>query len=149
MNNLFNTPFENSLRILILLSFIKNPLTVDKITAWDFIAVNGKSFGLTHIDLHGENSFTICEYTARRVQITVAVKELVLRGLITVEEMYNGFCYKINVLGEKIVEQFQTNYAEDYAVAIQKTAPFCLDKDERQLIKYINDKTKSKIGGTR
>lgn len=149
MNKLFNTPFENSLRILILLSFFNNPLTVDKITAWDFIAVNGKSFGLTDIDLHGKNSFTICEYTARREQITIAVKELVLRGLITIEKSYNGFRYKITVLGKNIVEQFQTNYAEDYAVAIQKTAPFCLDKDERQLIKYINDKTTSKIGGTR
>lgn len=148
MNKLFNTPFENSLRILILLSFFKDSLTVDKITAWDFIAVNGKSFGLTDIDLHGENSFTICEYTARREQITIAIKELVLRGLITIEESYNGFRYKISILGENIVEQFQTNYAEDYAVALQKTAPLCLDKDERQLIKYINDNATSKIGGT-
>ena len=99
--------------------------------------------------MHGENSFTICEYTARREQITIAVKELVLRGLITVEESYNGFCYKINLLGEKVVKQFQTNFSEEYAVAIRQTAPFCFDKDERQLIKYINDKATSKIGGTR
>lgn len=147
MNRIFNTSFENSLRILILLSHATTSLTVDKITAWDFIAINGKSFGLTNVDLHGDNSFTMCEYTARRELISIAIKELVLRGLITVEETHNGFCYKINDNGKIIAEQFQTNYANEYALAIQKTASFCLEKDERQLIKFIGEKTSNKIGG--
>lgn len=147
MNRIFNTSFENSLRILILLSHTNISLTIDKITAWDFIAVNGKSFGLTGIDLHGENSFTMCEYTARRELISTALKELVLRGLIIVEECPNGFCYKINDNGKIIANQFQTNYANEYAIAIQKTSPFCLEKDERQLINYISKKTSNKIGG--
>ena len=86
MNRIFNTSFENSLRILILLSHATTSLTVDKITAWDFIAINGKSFGLTNVDLHGDNSFTMCEYTARRELISIAIKELVLRGLIILIE---------------------------------------------------------------
>lgn len=147
MNRIFNTSFENSLRVLILLSTIKTSFTVDKITAWDFIAVNGKSFGLTATDLHGENSFTMCEYTARRELISIAIKDLVLRGLITIEERDNGFCYKINDKGKSVVEKFQTNYAREYTLAIENTSRFCLGKTERQLVNYISEKTTKKIGG--
>ena len=48
MNKVFNTPFENSIRALLLLYVYKDKsITVDMITALDFIAINSKSLGLS------------------------------------------------------------------------------------------------------
>ena len=38
MNNIFNTPFEVSLRILIILNTVKNRVSIERITALDFIS---------------------------------------------------------------------------------------------------------------
>lgn len=44
MNNIFNTSFEVSLRILIILNTVQTRLSSDRITALDFIAIYGKLF---------------------------------------------------------------------------------------------------------
>ena len=47
MNNIFNTSFEVSLRILIILNTVQTRLSIDRITDLDFIAIYGKDFGVS------------------------------------------------------------------------------------------------------
>jgi len=147
MNNVFNTPFENSLRVLLILSVYKeNSITSDMITAIDFIAVNGKALGLSQNDLHGKNMFSLCEYTLRRELIGVAIKDLVLRGLISIEKRSNGFCYKINENGNSVASKLDTDYSQEYLNAIYSTINFATGKNEQQLISYINKQTTKRTG---
>lgn len=97
MNNIFNTSFEVSLRILIILNTVQTRLSIDRITDLDFIAIYGKDFGVSEYNLHGDNDYRFSEYTSKREIVSQAIKELVLRGYITPHCNKSGFNYSISV----------------------------------------------------
>lgn len=146
MNNIFNSTFENSLRVLLILSSENKAISNDMISILDFISIYNKTLGVGEKDLNGQNFFAFCEYTTRRQIIKESIKELVLCGLIDVVQMKKGFCYKINKNGKDVVSSFNTNYAKDYLFAIQATLKFAKGKNEKQLISFINTKAND-LGG--
>ena len=99
MNNIFNTSFEVSLRILIILNTVQTRLSIDRITDLDFIAIYGKDFGVSEYNLHGDNDYRFSEYTSKREIVSQAIKELVLRGYITPHCNKSGFNYSISKEG--------------------------------------------------
>lgn len=62
MNELFNSPFELSLRVLIILNTAQLRLTIDKIVAYDFISTYSSDFGISESNLHGNNSYMNVSY---------------------------------------------------------------------------------------
>ena len=62
-NKLFNTPFELSLHAVMLLDVSGAKLTIDRITAYDFIAIYCEDFGVADRSLNGENGFASVSYT--------------------------------------------------------------------------------------
>ena len=80
MNNIFNTSFEISLRVLLTLE--SAPLqwwTADLIAASDFITVYSGDFDIASENLHGVNSFKYSEFALRREMVKEALKALVAR----------------------------------------------------------------------
>lgn len=146
MNKIFNTTFENSLRILLLLSVDKNSKNTDLISVLDFIAIYSKTLGIGNKDLHGQNPFAFCEYTTRRDIINTSIKELVLRGFISVEKSSKGFCYKLTQSGKKAISNLSTDYANNYLIAVKSALAFAKGKNEKQLMSFINKKA-NEIGG--
>ncbi|MDD4292260.1 MAG: hypothetical protein PHX51_08530 [Clostridia bacterium] len=146
MNSVFNTTFENSLRIVLLLSEYKISMNVDRITALDFIAINGKTLGLTETDLHGDNTFSSCEYTIKRELITTAIKSLVVKGLITVDKHTSDFRYGITDRGTNFADRFTVDYAREYVHAVRLTKRFSSNRTEQKLIDFINRKTIERFG---
>ena len=65
-NRVFNTPFENMLRILLLSSTLKKPANVDRLAALDFICIFGKKCKVLDKNLHGDNEFGFSEFTTKR-----------------------------------------------------------------------------------
>lgn len=57
MTNNYNQRNEIALRILLLLSIIDEPKTVDVIATFDLIITYGKYFQLSNSNLHGENPY--------------------------------------------------------------------------------------------
>ena len=66
MNQLFNTVFENSLRILILLDVMQKPQDIDMIHIIDFMIIYGKVFRITDVNLNGDNALKFSEFISRR-----------------------------------------------------------------------------------
>ena len=63
-DKVFNTEFEISMRLLLVLSLSKNnKFTIDKLVTADFISNYSKEFGLSHSNLHGENEFSFSEFS--------------------------------------------------------------------------------------
>ena len=59
---LFNSPFEMGLRIILLLSASsRQPCTVDRIVGLDFITCYAADFDLPYPNLHGMNNYKYCE----------------------------------------------------------------------------------------
>ena len=72
MNNIFNSPFELSLRIMILMRVRKSRVTVDWLSCLDFVTTYGKDFGISEFNLHGDNEYRFSEYAAKREIIGIA-----------------------------------------------------------------------------
>lgn len=121
MNRLFNTSFENGLRVLLILNTLSpKAITVDRIAAYDFMSIYGADFGITDTNLHGINSFNFCELPTKRAIISAGIKEMALNGMIQVNNTKNGFTYAINETGKNFVKSIDDEYSEQYAETIQK-----------------------------
>lgn len=139
MMNVFNTSFEVSLRMLIILNTVQTRLSIDRITALDFIAIYGKDFGVSEYNLHGDNDFKFGEYTSKREIISQAVKELVLRGYIIPHCNKSGFNYSISKNGVIFCESLNDKYAEDFTEIAKKANAVFLDYSDRKLTHCINE----------
>lgn len=123
-NKLFNTPFELSLHVILLLAVAGKGITLDRIAAYDFIAIYSEDFGISETSLNGENGFAFSELSARRKLIKTAIKDLVLDRLVTVEDGEKGILYKASDTGKKMSAGLQSEYAAKYkelvSLAIKK-----------------------------
>lgn len=99
MKDIFNTAFEVSLRVLIILNVTKKNLSIDRISALDFIIIYGKDFGVSEYNLHGDNNYRFSEYALKRKIISESLKNLVLMGYILPHCNKSGFTYSISKSG--------------------------------------------------
>ena len=98
MNDLFNTPFETGLRAILILSVIRScGMTIDRLSAYDFMTIYGKDFEVSDRNLHGDNSYSFSELSSKRSVCSEGIKMFVLDGLIAVSRTEGGFLYTPNV----------------------------------------------------
>lgn len=146
MNNVFNTTFEASLRVLLMLHISKEKyLTGDMIAAADFITVYGKDFGIADVNLHGNNVYKFSEFAFRRELIKKAIKQLVLNNLIQFNSTNNGFSYYINQNGLHYCQHLTSEYANSYRQIAMQTHYFINNKTECEVLKIINQRSLSSL----
>ncbi|WP_418487898.1 ABC-three component system middle component 2 [Faecousia sp.] len=137
-NRLFNTPFEISLHVVLLLDVVNAAITHDRITAYDFIAVYCEDFGIADRSLNGENGFAFSELSARRNLTKAAIKDLVVDGLVVAVDGEGGILYSISENGRKMSEGFQSEYASRYKELIRLVVERYKDSSDVQLLNAIN-----------
>lgn len=141
MNNLFNTTFEISIRVLLLLSKYHQPISFERILVTDFITTYGYDFEISDTNLNGDNSYRISEFIARRELIQRAIKKLVLQGLIQPSKDKLGFVYELSDDGKQLIPKFVSVYAEKYIQTANNTVEYLQDKSETELLKEINKRS--------
>lgn len=134
MDQLFNTVFENSLRLLLLLNKYDLPQTLDRPHVVDFMTLYGKSFGLAEHNLNGENSFKFSEFASQRELIKEALRELVLKGTAEAVIYKSGISYIITPEGEDFCASLESDYAREYQEYAELLIRATDDKSERSLI---------------
>ena len=118
---LFNSPFEMSLRIILLLESAPDmTFSEDRIIGLDFISCYATDFGLPFANLHGDNGYRYGEIVGRRILVQEAVKSLVTQGLIDVT-VDCGYRFVISTAGISYAKRLETDYAREYK-AIAKAA---------------------------
>ena len=137
-NKLFNTPFEISLHVVLLLDAVNTAITLDRIVAYDFIAVYCEDFGIADRSLNGENGFAFSELSARRNLTKTAIKDLVVDGLVVAIDGKPGILYSISESGRKMSAGFQSEYAGRYKELIRLVAERYKDSSDVQLLNVIN-----------
>lgn len=137
MNRLFNTVFENSLRMLLLLNLYEMPQTLDMLYAVDFMTQYGKTFGITNEELNGSNPFKFSEFTGRRDLVKESLRQLVLKGLVQPVETSKGMSYVISSEGEEYCAMLDSEFAMKYKEYASKTIAMIGNKSERQIISQI------------
>ena len=137
MSRLFNSTFENSLRLLLLLYEYDLPQTLDKLYAVDFMTLYGKTFGLAEKNLNGDNDFQFSEFASQRQLVQEALKELVLNGMAEAVSYKEGLSYIITPEGEDYCESLESEYSKEYRENARHTIEASEGKSERALIAYI------------
>lgn len=137
-NKLFNTPFELSLHVVLLLDVADSGLTLDRIAAYDFIAIYCEDFGVADRSLNGENGFAFSELSARRNLTKTAIKDLVVDGLVVATDDETGILYSVSESGRKMSEGFQSEYAERYKELMRLVVEKYGNYSDVQLFNEIN-----------
>jgi hypothetical protein len=136
-DRLFNSTFENSLRILILLDEFDMPQTLDRLYAIDFMSLYGRTFGITDSDLNGDNEYKFSEFASHRELIRAALKELVLDGTAQAVGYVDGLAYIITSEGEDYCESLSSAYASEYRKSVKAVIAKTRSKSGRALISSI------------
>ena len=146
-NKIFNTPFENMLRILLLTETVNKPMNIDRMAALDFLCIFGKKCRVLDKNLHGDNEFGFSEFTTKRERITEAAKLAVRNNFLMVENTKDGFAYSINARGKQVNKGLQSPYARAYVIGAKiVNSRFSAYSDE-EILEYISDlSTKAKEG---
>lgn len=142
MDRLFNSTFENSLRLLILLDEYDMPQTLDMLYAVDFMTIYSKPFGLSEQNLNGDNDLKFSEFASQRDLVKEALKELVLNGNAEAVSYKDGLSYIITSEGEDYSGALTSEYAREYRKAAKSVINATKGKSERSLIAEI-----FKLGG--
>lgn len=146
MNNIFNTPFEVSLRVLLTLEASpRHWVSSDWITAVDFITTYCKDFGLSDENLHGENNYKYSEFALRRELVKEALKALVSRRLVEVRALSNGFLYILAKAGGNYCADLTSDYAENYRELAAVVGLYVNGKPEREILALINKHSLSSL----
>lgn len=141
MKSPFNTTFENSLRLLMLLDIYDLPQTVDMLYAIDFVTVYGKSFNITDSNLNGDNEYRFSEFASRRESVREALKELVLNGTVQAVSYRDGLAYIITPEGEDFCQSLKSQYAVEYKQSARIVIEHMTGKSARAIISNINKKS--------
>lgn len=146
--SIFNTVFETSLRILLILNESEDSYSCDRIMTIDFTAIYGKDFGISDYNLHGDSYFRYGEFPARRDLVTRAVKDLVIKELIKPSFLTSGFTYKITPSGKRVVKSLKSVYSKAYKILCRRSIKFYEGNDDKQALDILNSyaKTFTKAG---
>lgn len=142
MIRILGTPYEISLRILLMLNEASGQsFTLDKIVAFDFIAIYARDFGLSKTNLHGYSSYRFGEFAGRRELVRSGIKQLVLNATVIAMCAENGFEYSISESGKNFASKMICGYAGAYQELITKALLELGDESERSLYDIISQRT--------
>ena len=116
-NKVFNTTFENMLRVLLLLETVSAP-----------------------VNLHGDNEFGFAEFTNKREKITEAIKLSVKNSFVNVEYTNQGFLYSINDRGRQVVQGVQSPYARQYVLGAKIVCRRFSSYTDDGILQFISDR---------
>jgi hypothetical protein len=138
MNRLFNSPFENSLRVLLLLDKFENAQNLDMIYATDFMVSYGATFGAGQSDLNGDNPYKFSEFASRRNIVREALRQLVLDGLVIPIQSDTSIVYTLSEAGVTYSRSLDSEYACEYRKVSGQIIERISDNSERNIIDRIN-----------
>lgn len=114
MKKIINGVKEYQFRSILLMSVVKQPLSVDEIAVLDLITTYSKIFGLGFSNLNGDSQYSFAEYPKRRMLLAEANKNNILLGLVEPCWEKTGYKYKLSENGKTLSEALDTEYACEY-----------------------------------
>jgi hypothetical protein len=137
-DRIFNTPFEMSLHVVLLLAVIHEKATLDRIAEYDFITVRAGEFGLDDRSLNGDSIFAFGELAAKRELVREALKGLVMDGVVDATDGNEGITYSLTDSGRGLDEGLVSEYASRYRTVMKKVNRRYRNKSDVELAGIIN-----------
>ena len=118
MYSAFNSNFEISLRLLILMSHTMRSMDLDEIYIVDFIATYARAFSVSEKSINGDNQFMYCEFASRRELVRRALRDLMVMGLVNIKQSERGLEYIITEEGINTVASLDSDYCRQYKKSV-------------------------------
>ena len=147
MLKIFNSEFENELRLILLIDAFKKPQNADMIYAADFMVTYGQTFGIADHNLNGENLYKFSEFVSRRPLVQKVLKELTFNGYAKPLATSSGIVYRLTDEGERMSRSLDSDYAIEYRTTAAEVIKSIGRKSERTLISEINKMAASSLKG--
>lgn len=138
MINIINSIFENTLRLILLLSNSTTPLRQERLVYLDFITCYSKDFGFAE-SINGQNSSKKAEITLRRKKIKKALSELVIDGFVKPLDDENGRFFEITTIGKQFADSLSSDYGNKYRTISKAVLKQFSNKSEKELLDLILD----------
>lgn len=119
-SSVFNSVYETSMRLVLLLNTFDCPLSSEELFVFDFIATYGKKFGLTDVSLNGDSEFTLSKATLRRKRVMEAISYLVRNGYIIPIIAKSETKYELTDKGNEFYKKISmSGYSEKYVLTVE------------------------------
>ncbi len=138
MKTIYNSLFENSLRIMLLLDAFQMPQNLDRIYVVDFMVLYGKSLHVSEVNINGENPYYFSEFASRRDLIRSTLKSLVMEGFVLPTKDARGVLYCLTDGGKVCCRALESEYAVEYLKTAKQLISDLSERDETDLIAEIN-----------
>lgn len=148
-SNLFDTRFETSLRLAVLLDEVGGDVSADYLQAVDFMSVYGKAFSVSDASLNGDNPFMFCELASRRELVRSSLRELVLKGYVLPVASSNGFLYRPTYEGRRFAETLSDDFSSRYRQAVAAVLEGTEGADGNELMERLTAQARESIKGLR
>lgn len=117
---MFNSVYETSMRLILLLFAFDAPLSSEELFVFDFVATYGKEFDLTDVSLNGDSEFTLSKASLRRKRVVEAVSYLVRNGYIAPTATETDTKYELSERGNEFYNKIsQSGYSEKYILTVE------------------------------
>lgn len=114
ITNIYNTPLEVGMRILILLSELdNNAADIDRLVIYDYFMLHGNDFDEDIESLHPATPYRAGEIYVKRKIIQESINLMHSKELLNIEYTKEGIFYKANELTKVFLEYLDTQYAKD------------------------------------
>lgn len=119
-SSVFNSVYETSMRLILLLNTFDCPLSSEELFVFDFIATYGKEFNLTDVSLNGDSEFTLSKATLRRKKVMEAISYLVRNGYIMPIIVKSATKYELTDKGNEFYKKISmSGYSEKYILTVE------------------------------
>ena len=114
MISLYNSPFEISLRMLMLLRVFSVPVSGERLYLMDFLCTNGKRFHFTDTDLFGSHSLQAGALPALKKECRQSMALLTAQSLAEVQISLQGILYTLTEKGNSTSQKISGHWASQY-----------------------------------
>lgn len=149
MQKIFNSISEVSMRVLLLLDNIDDPISLERITILDFFATFGKDFGFSDKNLHGDGHLNMSEFSARNNIIRKTIVPLQQNHFIIIDGSMLGITYSISKEGRHLCGCSTMDYGKEYRIELEKVLKQTHKLTDDEIFHLLQKKILNKIRGNK
>ena len=138
--NVYNTPLEVGLRVIIILNELGYmPIDINRLIIYDYFVLHGSDFDKSIESLHPPIPHRSGEIIIKRKIIQDGINLMYSRELLDIQYTEEGIYYKANELTPAFLNYLDSTYAEE----ISKNSKLVINKfnsySDDELNAYVND----------
>ena len=138
-NNIYNTPVEIALRLLMIIVKNKKEIDIDKLIIVDYLSLHGSLVNDELISIHPDNPFHGLEVYSKINVVKQGIELLISKGLIDVRFNCTGIEYTSNAISEYFLSYIDSEYYLELEKNIEVVTKIFKNYSSDDIRRYLYD----------